>query len=42
MNWEEEYKRLVLDGIKSYDDINKFLQPYMPKYLYKYSSFNKK
>lgn len=28
MNWEEEYKRLVLDGIKFYDDINKFLQPY--------------
>lgn len=40
MNWEEEYKRLVLDGIKSYGDINKFLQPYMPQYLYKYCDFN--
>lgn len=40
MDWEKQYKQMVLNARDSFDDVNKFLQPYFPKFLYKYSGCN--
>ncbi len=40
MDWEKQYKQMVLNAKDSFDDVNKFLQSYFPKFLYKYSGCN--
>lgn len=39
MNWEEEYKKIVLDGEENFK-VNNFLRSHLPKFLYKYCDFN--
>lgn len=40
MDWEEEYKTMVLNAEDYFDNVNKFIQPYIPQVLYKYSGCN--
>lgn len=39
MNWEEEYKKIVLDGTENFK-VNNFLRSHLLKFLYKYCDFN--
>ena len=39
-DWEKQYVQMVLDAKDSFDNVNKFLQSYFPKFLYKYSGCN--